>query len=407
MYKNKSSKYTVRKPNPFIYAILKVATWFMARFIFNVKILKNETKGVKGPFVVIQNHESQIDFYSSYYAIKKTAHIVMSNSYYQVSKIRKCMDLVGAIPKQQFQTSIGDLKLMKSALDQGKPLLFYPQGLMTEDGIATAVPKATGKALKWFKQDVYLAKISGTYLTNPKWSSVKRRGKSTLTITKLFTKEDLESLSQEEIEKIVEEKLYFDAYENQDKNRVPYKKGDLIEGLHFPLYKCPKCEKEFSMRTDKNRIYCMLCGNKGYADNFGLLYPETKQDIIFKRVSDWSRYIQKGIENDIKTNENYSIEDSGELHVLNYNTHQFEKKSQCQVKLDNSGFNLTYVNDGAEVVKHFDTTGIYLVPFASGKYFELQEGLDIYRVYISHPEQISKWMNINKTYYRIRNEIKL
>lgn len=407
MTKKKNSKYSVDKPNPFIYAVLKIGSWFMARIFYNIRIIKNDTKGVKGPYVVIQNHESQMDFYSSYYGINRTAHAVISNSFYQVSKIRKYMKLSGTIPKQQFQTSIGDLKIMKSALEQGRPLIFYPQGLMTEDGIATIVPKATGKALKWFRQDVYVANISGTYLSNPKWSSIKRRGRPTLSIAKLFSKEELENLSQEEIERIVEEKLYFDAYKNQEKNRIPYKNGDLIEGLHYPLYKCPKCEKEFSMKTEKNRIYCTHCGNKGYADKLGFLYPETKQDVIFKHPSDWSRFIQKHLEDDIKLVENYAIESTGILHILNYDSHQFEIKGDCEIKLDNTGFTLTFTNQKEEIIKHFDTTGIYLIPFASGKYFELQDGLDIYRIYISNPEQISKWMNVHKTYYRIRNNLDL
>ena len=161
------------------------------------------------------------------------------------------------------------------------------------------------------------------------------------------------------------------------------------------------------MKTEKNRIYCMNCGNKGYADKLGFLYPETKQDVIFKHPSDWSRFIQKHLEDDIKLVENYAIESAGILHILNYDSHQFEITGDCEIKLDNTGFTLTFTNQKEEIIKHFDTTGIYLIPFASGKYFELQDGLDIYRIYISNPEQISKWMNVHKTYYRIRNNLDL
>lgn len=407
--KQKKSKYVVRKPNPFIYGFVKVATWFMSTFIYNVKIIKNETKGVKEPFVVIQNHEAKIDFYSSYNTVDRVFHCVMSNSFYQVSKIRKYMDMVGAIPKQQFQTSIADLKLMKSALDQGRSLLFFPQGLMTEDGIATNVPKATGKALKWFKHDVYIAKISGTYLTNPKWSKVLRKGKPTMSIYKIFSKEDLENLSQEEVEARVEKELYFDAYENQEINKIPYKKGDLIEGIHYPLYKCPKCEKEFVMESRKNEIYCTSCGNRGYADKLGFIYPKTKEDVVFKHPSNWSRFIQKGLENEIRVNEDYYIESPCKIEKLDHLTHKLTPFGEGfgKVRLDKNGYTLTYALNGEKIDKLYDTTGIYLVPFASGKYFELQEGMDIYRIYIQNPEQISKWMNITKTFYRIRNDIKL
>ena len=407
MATKKKNNNSVIKPNLFVYAILRIGSWFMSRIFYNVKIVKNETKGVKGPFVVIQNHESKMDFYTSYCAVNRVSHVVISNSFYQTSKIRKYMDKSGVIPKQQFQTSIGDLKKMKSSLEQGRPLIFYPQGLMSEDGIATAVPKATGKALKWFNQDVYIANISGTYLSNPKWSKIKRRGKPTLSITKLFSKDDLMKLEVEEIDRIIEEKLYFDAYQNQENNRVIYKKGDLIEGLHLPLYKCPKCEKEFTVKTSKNKIYCTHCGNKGFADKLGFLYPETKEDIIFKHPSDWSRYLQKGLKDEIENDINYSIKDYAKLEILNYDTHKFENNGECEVELDNSGYTLKYHKNNELVIKHFDTTNIYLLPFDSGNYFELQDKLDIYRIYLHHPEQTSKWMNINKTYYRIKNDIKI
>jgi len=67
--------------------------------------------------------------------------------------LKKC----GVIPKQQFQTAMEDLKKMKAVIDNNMPLVIYPAGLMSEDGIATKIPKGTGKLLKWFNCDVYVA----------------------------------------------------------------------------------------------------------------------------------------------------------------------------------------------------------------------------------------------------------
>ena len=401
-----NSKNSVRTPNPFFYAILKVGSWFMSTFFFKLKVIKNEAKRAKGPYVIIQNHESYIDFYPTFKALNKTSHIVMSNSFYQTSSIRSAMKKCGVIPKQQFQTSITDLKRMKSALEAKRPLVFFPQGLMSEDGISTNVPVATGKALKWFKQDVYLAHIKGTYLTSPKWSTVKRKGKTTLEITKLFSKEDLEKLEQEEIEKIVEEKLYFDAYKNQEKDLIEYKNGDLIEGLHFPLYKCPKCGKEFTMNTSLNRIYCASCGNEGYADKYGFLHPKTENDVIYKLPSDWSRFIQTELEKEIRENDDFTLTDEVKVEKLDYDLHKFTTFGHCKVSMLKDKVILTLLEHDNET-KEFDTRLIYLFPYASGKYFELQDGLDIYRVHLSNPNEISKWMNTLKVRYRIRNDIKI
>ena len=74
---------------------------------------------------------------------------------------------------------------MKEVVDNNMPLTIYPAGLMSEQGIATPIPDSTGKFLKWLKQDVYIAKIRGTYLTKPKWSKVRRKGKKDGTFHKI------------------------------------------------------------------------------------------------------------------------------------------------------------------------------------------------------------------------------
>ena len=67
--------------------------------------IKNELKGVKGPYVVIANHESAIDFINAAAAIDRRAHFVISNSFYNTMPIKGLIKMAGVIPKQQFQTS--------------------------------------------------------------------------------------------------------------------------------------------------------------------------------------------------------------------------------------------------------------------------------------------------------------
>ena len=77
---------------------------------------------------------------------------------------------MGVIPKQQFQTTVTDMKNMKAVVEAGQPLVIYPAGLMCEDGLSTPVPKATYKFLKWMNVDVYMARTEGSYFVMPKWS---------------------------------------------------------------------------------------------------------------------------------------------------------------------------------------------------------------------------------------------
>ena len=43
---------------------------------------------------------------------------------------------------------------------------------------------------------------------------------------------------------MINESLYFNAYENQEKNKIIYRDGDNLEGLENVLYQCPKCGRK-------------------------------------------------------------------------------------------------------------------------------------------------------------------
>ena len=50
------------KPNMFCYRIAQIVAWVISTFIFRRKIIRNEIRGKKGPFVIIANHEAALDF---------------------------------------------------------------------------------------------------------------------------------------------------------------------------------------------------------------------------------------------------------------------------------------------------------------------------------------------------------
>ena len=166
-----------KKPNWIVYFLYRMISKFIAKFVFNTHINRNELKNVKGPYVVIANHESSIDFINAAALIDRRVHFVISNSFYNTLPIRGLLNRAGVIPKQQFQTSVVDIKKMKQVIDNDMPLVIYPVGLMSENGASDPVPIATSKFLKMMNADVYVCYSKGSYLTKPKWSKVRRKGK--------------------------------------------------------------------------------------------------------------------------------------------------------------------------------------------------------------------------------------
>ena len=78
---------------------------------------RNEIKGKKGPFVIIANHQAALDFVNLIGASQRLMTFVVSDSFYNTLPVKGIMTKIKVIPKQQFQTTVTDLKKMKTAIE--------------------------------------------------------------------------------------------------------------------------------------------------------------------------------------------------------------------------------------------------------------------------------------------------
>ena len=219
-----------RKPGFFSYTLARIASFFVSSFVFRRRFLRNELKDVRGPCVVIANHQAALDFVNLIGASRRRMSFVISNSFYRSLPLRKIMDRMGVIPKQQFKTSVNDMKKMKAVIDNGEILVIYPAGLMCEDGLSTPIPAATYKFLKWLNADVYMARTEGSYFVMPKWTRGFRPGRTYMDVYRLFDKETLASMDPAGIRERADPALLFDAYREQEDLRVRYAHNDDIRG---------------------------------------------------------------------------------------------------------------------------------------------------------------------------------
>ena len=287
-----------------VYRFVQFLSWIVASLLFKRKILRNEIKGKKGPFVVIANHQASLDFVNLIGATRTPMTFVISHSFYSSLPIKGFMTRMGVIPKQQFQTTLRDMRRMREVIDRGDVLVIYPAGLMCEDGLSTPIPTATYQFLRWLRTDVYVARTSGTYFAMPKWTSGMRAGRTYLDIYQLVSKEELEAADLETVKQKTDEALDFDAYREQEKLLVKYQKNDDIEGLENVLYVCPHCKSEFTMQVkDKSTIFCTECGFAQKSDEYGFLHRVGEVGSEVRYVSDWSRMIYADLKDKIERGE--------------------------------------------------------------------------------------------------------
>ncbi len=391
-----------RKISKPIYYFTRFSTSLIARALFGRKFMRNELKGVKGPAVVLANHQAALDFANLYGASSHPMSFVVSSSFYNTLPISGLMSKVGVIPKQQFQTGPADMRAMKDVIDGGGILALYPAGLMCEDGLSTPIPSATYRFIQFLRADVYVARTYGSYFCTPKWASCARKGRTYLDVYKLATADELGQMSADEFRAMAEEALLFDAYRDQERLKIRYKGGNNIEGLENVLYMCPHCKAEFSMKVrEKSFLYCAECGYEERSDEHGFLHKSCYVGEEIRYVSDFSRLIYSELKEKIMSGELTELSADTEFHMIDGKKHKFTRRGEGKITLTRGKFTLVGTIDGEEIGKDISTASFVSLPFKPGKYIEIQDGDDIYRCVLSDGRLAMKFINAVKIYYEL------
>lgn len=389
------------KQSGLFYLIARIASFITARLIFKRKFIRNEIKDKKGPLLIIANHEAAYDFVNLIGATRRKMTFVISESFYETVPVKGIIKRMGVIPKQQFQTTLKDIKSMKAVVDNDRILTIYPAGLMCEDGLSTPIPDTTYKFLQWLKADVYMARTYGTYFAMPKWSKGFRPGRTYLDIYKLFSKEELETLDESEVRARAEEALLFDAYRDQEKYLVKYKNCSDISGLENVLYKCPHCKAEFSMHVrDKSVIYCDRCGFAHKSDEYGFLHNIGEGEEI-RYVSDWSRWIYRELEESIARGEEGEVTLVGNIQRLCKDENKFCELGEGSVRLTSDHIYISYVRDSEAQECAVPITNFASLPFSPGRYVEVQHANEIFRCLPTDAKQVMKLINKLKIFHTV------
>ena len=393
-----------KRQNRFLYALARAICAAVSRFLFRPRVLVNELKGKKGPFVVIANHQASLDFVNLITRTRMPLSFVISHAFYSTLPVKGYMDRIGVIPKQQFQTGLSELRTMKNVCAGGGGLVVYPAGLMCEDGSQSPLPVATHKFLVHLGVDVYLAKTEGAYFVMPKWAKDKRRGPTTMSITKLLSTEQLHTLPEEELERKVHDALSFDAYKDQERLRFRYKNGHSIRGLSGILPLCPHCKTDFSLtEKDESTLHCTACGFEERCDEYGFLHNEKGIGPEIRYVSDMGRIVHEEIRARMEKGTLTTLSLPCRIHMIDYKKQKFVPVGQATVTLTENAFLLSGTLAGEEKELSLPTLHFASLPFTPNACFEIQNGKDVYRCYPDDPRAVMTVVHMVRIFYAQRN----
>ena len=315
-YKNpkkyKTAKYPIRQPLFFVWLIRVLSKIMLIGK--KKKIEKIGMEGLKGPYILLSNHMSFIDFELVAMATgyRRVNNVVNIDGFYRRPWL---LELIGAICTRKFTTDIHLIRSIHKVLERGDVLCMYPEARYSPSGTTSYLPDSLGFLLKRCNVPVVVAIHRGNYLHSPFWNFRKKR-KVPLhsTFTKVFTPEDLAALSVDEINVKLRSAFEYDEYAYQKENGILITEPYRAEGIHKILYKCPHCKAESNMTSSGSEIHCPDC-NKTWTLNEDGSITANNGETEFSRVPDWFEWERAEVRAEIERGE-YSFFDEVEVYSM-------------------------------------------------------------------------------------------
>lgn len=313
------SERKAKKTNPLLYWIL--ARLWKALYYKKLGIsvtYKYDHKKLKGSYIVVSNHASRLDYI--YTGIPLLPHqftyVAGYNEFFR-SHLQGIFKVLNNIPKRNFVSDVHTIKEMSRILKKRKGrVVLFPEGMSSIGGANQPVALGSGKLLKHFNLPVLMTKIKGGYLTSTKYNLEERCGKVEVEVDLLFTPQQLEQMTEEEIQDKLNSALYHDDYLWNKEARVKYKsKEGIAVNMHHLLYRCPKCQKEFVMKSEKDKIFCTHCGNGAFVNEYYDLIPFDENCVIPATPKVWYDWQRDKVREEIK-NEDFALKENVKLGML-------------------------------------------------------------------------------------------
>ncbi len=308
----------IKRPPSLIYSVLG-GVWKLLFFKkYGVQVKFNyDFRKEKGPHILLSNHASRMDYiFTALPLLKHKYNFVAGYNEFFRSHLVGIFGLMQVIPKKNFTPDVYTVKSVSRVLKDGGKVVLFPEGMNSISGANQPVAVGTGKFVKHFKVPVYYALIEGGYLTNPKYTLDERPGTVRVTFDRMFTPEEIDSLTPEQIEEKINELLYHDDFKWNLEHDFTYSHPETFaEGLHNLLYRCPKCGTEFRMEGKGNVIKCHACGNGATLDATYKMIPLDNACVIPATQTEWFNEQREYVKQEV-SNPDFVLTEEVELGML-------------------------------------------------------------------------------------------
>lgn len=325
-----------------------------------LKINKVNMKGLKPPYLLLCTHHAFIDFKVTTHAIfpHRATYVVAIDGFI---KREWLLRNVGAIGKRKFTPQdILLFKQIKYSLDTLKRITaVYAEACYSVMGTTAVLPESLFKMVKVLKHPVVVLNMHGNFLTQPVWNMGNRKVPLRADMTQVITKEEIDTLSIDEIQKRITDAYQYDEFKWQFDNKIRIKDKNRTKGLHKVLYQCESCGTEFMMDSAGTEIWCNACGKRHYQNEYGQL--EALDGVTkYPHIPDWYESQRANVRKELE-NGTYYFEDEVYIESLP-NTKGYIPLGDGKLIHTKDGFKLTGKDiDGSPLELIKETKSLYSV----------------------------------------------
>ena len=362
-----------------LYALAYAFCVVGCKLLFRLKITGREQLPKKGPMLVLCTHQGMADVFMVVAALKgRVAQFVATQRQFRHPKLNWLYTRMGVIPKVQFHTDPRCVMNIMRVLKKDGTVVIFPAGQTAMWGVPGNINPSIAHLVKRMNVPVCTVGLRGGFFSAPRLGGL-RFGQSEARLELTFTPEQLKALSEEEIFRTLEDRLYFDDYAWQEQTGATFRGKNLARNYDHVLVYCPKCGSKGRWETAGDTVTCAHCGNSArVASNMHLL-PAGEEAQVFPTLKEWYVWQEQLLVQQMQQPD-FLLETAVTCRVFQEESFTYRDAGTGVLQLDLEEIRYVGTLDGERVrlaIRHANLPGLSAEP---GEYVELyHEGYDLLR----------------------------
>lgn len=253
-----------------------------AMYGFKGQVIKDSNKR---QYIIVMNHQTPFDQFFIGLSFNCPVYYVATEDIFSLGFLSRLLEwAVAPIPIKKSTQDINAIRSIMQVVKEGGTICIFPEGNRTYSGSTEYVKPAITKLIKMTGLPVAIMKLEGGYGVEPRWSTKRRKGKVTATLSKVLEPEDYKKMSAEDFYHEITENFMV----NESEGNNFYESKESAESMERILYVCPECGLSH-FTSSKDTVTCEKCGlSARYTPD--LKFQAIKGNLTFPTMKEWYDY---------------------------------------------------------------------------------------------------------------------